>query len=252
VTVSGPAPLVNQVASVQTTLTLGNASATIQEQRPLRALDETGKEVRGVTLDPSEAQVTQIITRKQNAREVGVRAATEGVLPDGYWLSNLRAVPNTVTLRGAPETLAELGGFINTLPVDISQAEGNLSVETPLDLPDGITAVDQNGNPVSLVTVIVEIMPRTGDLVVTRPINLLNAPIDTELVIVPDKIDLLLSGPLPQLRAIEANPDLVQVTLNLAAWEEDEQEMVPQVTAPDGVLVQLVPGTVLVSRVPEE
>lgn len=248
VTISGPAPLVNQVASVQTTLTLDNASATIQEQRPLRALDETGKEVKGVTINPTEAQVTQIITRKQNAREVGVRAATEGILPDGYWLSNLRATPNTVTLRGAPEALAEIGGFIDTLPVDISQAEGNLSVETPLDLPDGITAVDQNGKPVSLVTVIVEVMPRIGDLVVTRPINITNAPINTELVLVPDKIDLLLSGPLPQLRAIEANPDLVQVSLDLAAWEQDKQEMIPQVTAPEGIQIQLVPSTILVSR----
>jgi diadenylate cyclase len=248
VTVNGPEPLVNQVASVQTTLTLGNASATIQEQRPLRALDEAGKEVKGITLDPGEVQVMQIITRKQNAREVGVRAVTEGVLPNGYWLSNLRATPNTVTLRGTPETLAEIGGFINTMPVDISQAEGNLSVETPLDLPDGITAVDQDGNPVSLVTVIVEVMPRTSDLVVTRPIEIINAPIDTELVLVPNKIDLLLSGPLPQLRAIEANPGLVQVILDLASWEQDKQEMVPQVTVPDGVQFQLVPNTILVSR----
>lgn len=252
VTVSGPEPLVDQVASVQTTLTLGNASATIQEQRPLRALDEMGKAVKGVTINPTEAQVTQIITRKQNAREVGVRAVIEGILPNGYWLSNLRATPNTVTLRGTPEILAEIGGFINTLPVDISQAEGNLTVETPLELPEGITAVDQNGKPVSLVAVIVEVMPRTGDLVVTRPINITNAPIDTELLFVPDQLDLLLSGPLPQLHAIEANPNLVQVYLDLATWKEDEQEMVPQVTAPDGIQIQLVPSTVLVSRVKEE
>ncbi|MBE2221424.1 MAG: TIGR00159 family protein [Anaerolineae bacterium] len=248
VSVTGPEPLVNQVAAVQTTLTLANASATIQEQRPLRAVDETGKEIKGVTLDPDEAQITQIITRKQNAREVGVRATTEGVLPEGYWLSNLRATPNNVTLRGNPEDLAEIGGFLNTLPVDISQAVGNLSVETPLDLPEGITAVDQNGKPVSLVTVIVEIMPRTGDLVVTRPINIINAPADTELTFSQDQLDLLLSGPLPQLREIESDPDLVQLTLDLSTWEQDKQEMTPQVTAPDGVQIQLVPATILVSR----
>lgn len=251
VTITGPEPLVNQVATVQTTLTVGNASATIQEQRPLRALDETGKEVKGVVLDPSEVQVTQVITRKQNAREVGVRAATEGILPDGYWLSNLRATPNTVTLRGAPEALAEIGGFISTLPVDISQAEGNLSVETPLDLPDGITAVDQNGNPVSLVTVIVEVMARTSDLVITRPINLINPPTDKKLTLSQDKLDLLLSGPLPLLRQIEANPDLVQLILDLSTWEQDKQEMTPQITAPEGVQIQLIPPTILVSRVKE-
>jgi YbbR domain-containing protein len=249
--VTGPQPLVNQVTTIQATLTLASASATIQEQRPLRALDENGKEVKGVTIDPGETQITQVITRKQNAREVGVRATTEGILPDGYWLSNLRATPNTVTLRGTPEKLAEIGGFINTLPVDISQAEGNLSVETPLDLPDGITAVDQNGKPVSLVTVIVEIMPRSGDLVVTRPINLINPPTDTELRLSQDKMDLLLSGPLPLLREIEANPDLVQLIMDLSAWEQDKQEMIPQVTAPDGVQIQLVPPTILVSRVQE-
>ena len=251
VLVTGPEPLVNQVATIQTTLTLANASATIQEKRPLRALDENGKEVKGVTIDPGEVQITQIITRKQNAREVGVRATTEGILPEGYWLSNLRATPNTVTLRGTPEKLAEIGGFINTLPVDISQAAGSLSVETPLDLPDGITAVDQNGKPVSLVTVIVEIMPRSGDLVVTRPINLINTPADTKLALSQDKMDLLLSGPVPLLREIEANPDLVQLIMDLSAWEQDKQEMIPQVTAPDGIQIQLVPPTILVSRVKE-
>ncbi len=252
VTVSGPGPLVQQVFEVRATLNLENASATIQERRPLRPLDETGKEVKGVTVEPNEVEITQIISRKQNAREVGVRATTEGVLPDGYWLSNLRAAPNTVTLRGSPETLAEIGGFINTLPVDISQAAGNLSIETPLDLPEGIFAVDQNGSPVSLVNVMVEIMPRTGDLLVTRPVRLLNVRENLELRRSPEDIDLLLSGPLPLLREIEANPELVQVTLDASIWRQDKQEMTPQVVAPEGIQIQLVPETVLVSRVKKE
>ncbi|MCZ7668318.1 MAG: hypothetical protein M5U34_14575 [Chloroflexi bacterium] len=112
--------------------------------------------------------------------------------------------------------------------------------------------MDQNGSPVSLVNVMVEIMPRTGDLLVTRPVRLLNVRENLELRRSPEDIDLLLSGPLPLLREIEANPELVQVTLDASIWRQDKQEMTPQVVAPEGIQIQLVPETVLVSRVKKE
>ncbi len=253
VKISGPEPLVARVSKINTSLALGNAGATIREIRPLRALDENGQEVTGVTLEPEQAQITLIITRRQNAREVGIQPVTSGTLPNGYWLNSLRVTPTTVTLRGSAEILAELGGFVDTLPVDISQTIGLQTIQVPLDLPPGIEAVDQAGTVMPVVTVEVQAMPRSGDLVQTRTVTLFGLPEGVTVSINPTKVDLLLSGPLPTLWKIETSPDLVQVYLDISSVSIGlEQEMELKTVLPEGVQAQLIPATIRVKSAADE
>jgi diadenylate cyclase len=252
VRVSGPEPLVARVSKLVTTLALGNATATIREIRPLRAVDEQGLEVAGVTLEPAQAHITLVITRRQNAREVGIQPITSGTLPDGYWLSSLKVTPTNITLRGNAEQLAELGGFVDTLPVDVTQIFGLQTIQVPLDLPVGIEAVDQSGNVLSLVTVEVQATPRSGDLVQTRTVELFGIPEGSSFLVTPVKVELLLSGPLPTLWEIEKNPEMVQVNLDVSSWQSGvEQEVSPLVVLPEGVAVQIVPDMIRVKWVEE-
>ena len=252
VRISGPEPLVAQVSTVQTTLIVGNASATIRELRPLRALDENGNEITGVTVEPSQAQINLVISRRQNAREVGIQPITSGALPDGYWLSGLRVTPVNVTLRGKAEQIAEIDGFITTLPVDISQTVGTQTIQIPLDLPPGLEAVDQAGNVVAVVTVEVQATPRSGDLVQTRAVELFGQQSGFTYVLNPTEVELLLTGPLPTLWEIEKNPELVQVFLDAAALTPGiEQEATPQLALPEGVQAQMIPPVIRVKPVEE-
>lgn len=245
VQVSGPAPLVAKVSKVQTSLAVGNATATIREIRPLRALDENGNEVIGVTLEPAQVQVALTISRRQNAREVGVQPITTGILPDGYWLSNLRVTPTTVTLRGSAEQIAELGGYVTTLPIDASQIIGLQTIQMPLELPLGIEAVDQAGNVISVVTVEIQATPRRGDLIQTRRVTLVGQKDGVAYVVTPIEVELLLSGPLPTLWEVEANPELVQVFLDVSTLKMGiQQELVPQWLLPEGVEAQIIPPTI--------
>ncbi|KAA3664552.1 MAG: TIGR00159 family protein [Chloroflexi bacterium] len=252
VKISGPEPLVARVSKIHTSLALGNASATIREIRPLRALDENGQEVTGVTLEPAQTQITLIITRRQNAREVGIQPMTTGTLPDGYWLSSLRVTPTTVTLRGNAEELAQLGGFVDTLPVDISQTIGLQTIQVPLDLPPGVEAVDQAGTVMPVATVEVQAMPRSGDLVQTRTVTLFGQQVGVSYLANPAEIDLLLSGPLPVLWEIENNPDLVQVMIDVSKIRPGAaQELEVQIVLPNNVQAQLIPATIRVTLVEE-
>lgn len=252
VKISGPEPLVARVSKVHTTLALANATATIRELRPLHPLDENGKEVTGVTLEPAQAQITLIITRRQNAQEVGIQPVTDGTLPDGYWLSGLRVTPTTVTLRGSAELLAEIGGFVDTLPVDISQTIGLQTIQVPLDLPSGIEAVDQAGNVMPVVTLEVEATPRSGDLVQTRTVDLFGQIDGATYAANPAEVELLLSGPLPTLWEIEANPELVQVIVDVSTLLQGaEKELIPQVVLPTNVTAQLIPATIWVKILEE-
>jgi len=247
VQVMGPVPLIDQVNQVQTSISLANAAGPLRETRPLRVLDEQGREISGVTVTPDQVQITAAIHRQLNARDVSVRVVTEGTPPSDYWLSQLTVVPAGVTLQGNPAQLAGLGNFIDTLPVDVSQATGSLNLQIPLDLPPEVRALDSSGNPLPAVAVSAVIEARSGNLAVTRPIELIGTPLRTTVNVDPSQVDLLLSGPLPLLNEIETNPKLVRTLVDVAQMSLSQtSELTPQVILPAGIAMQLIPPTVVV------
>jgi YbbR domain-containing protein len=255
--VSGPKPLVDQVNTVQATLSVDNPTTSIQEIRPLLALDAEGNLVEGVTVDPNQTQVSLAVTRKRNARDVGIRAITTGTPPEGYWLSGLSVEPSVVTIQGDTAVLNEIGSYVDTLPVDISQATGQLTVDVPLAIPAEVEVITTEGVPVKTVTVVAQVTTRSGDLSLTREVELFNTAAGITVTVQPETIDLLLSGPLPILQDIEAHPELVQVFLNAAGLTEAGQtEVEPEIRFPDGLKVQLAPATVTITIItppePEE
>jgi diadenylate cyclase len=250
VTVTGPQPLLDRIDQVQAALSISSATTTIRETRPLRALDAAGNEVAGIALEPAQVQVIVPISRRQDALDVGIRAVTEGTPPEGYWLSSLSVAPANVTLQGEPALLGDLNGFVDTLPVDLREAVGPLSIQVPLQLPPGITAVDNNGIPIFSVTVNAQISARTGDLLLQRPVEVLGARAGVTVTVDPHQMELLISGPLPTLNEIERNPNLVRVILDISEMAPGDgltAPRTPRLIIPDGVQAQLIRDTVLVT-----
>jgi YbbR domain-containing protein len=142
-----------------------------------------------------------------------------------------------------------MGGFVDTVPIDVSQAFGDLEVQVPLDLPAGIQALDSNtGNVVRTVTVLAQIKTRTGDMVTTRPVELLGATSEFTVTINPPEVDLLLTGPLPTLNEIETISDLIRVGVDVSSLTPGQSlNLTPSVFVPEGVKAQLMPPAVSVS-----
>ena len=250
VEIIGPAPIVDQVNQIQTSISLANATSSVRETRPIRGLDEQGREIAGITLQPDRVQVNVTVRRRLNAVDVGVRAITSGTPPTDYWLSSLTVTPSNVTLQGDRELLTEINGFVETLPVDISEAVGDIKVDVPLNLPLDVQALDSAGNIAKTVTVSARITPRSGDLLVTRPVELVNISpgITTTVLIEPRLVDVLLSGPLPTLNQIESNPNMVRVLVDGAGLTTGQSAgLAPNVVVPEGVRAQLAPPSVLVT-----
>lgn len=244
----GPAPTVDRISQVRTTMSVANATTSLQEMRPLRALDEAGREVTGISLQPAQVQVNVPIRRRLNALDVGVRAVITGTLSPGYWLSGLSVNPNSITVRGSRDQLAEINGFVDTLAVDVSQASGDLRVEIPLDLPPDVQAIDSEGDLIKTVIVEARVAPRRGDLAVTRPVEVIGFRSGITATLNPDQIDLLLSGPLPTLNQIATDPSLVRVLVDISeAPAGQATDLTPTVVAPEGIRAQLVPPSVLVT-----
>lgn len=247
--VVGPTPLVEQVTEIRATLSLSTTRGPVDTMQPLFALDENGREVREVSLRPTHANVRLNVARRPNMREVGVAIVTQGEPAPGFWVSGLTAQPPSVVLNGAEAPLAGDSNAIATLPVDISGAAGDLSVDVPLDLPPRMTAQTLAGDSLSSVRVTVRISAHQGNLSLTRPVELSNPATATNLVVTPEEVEVILSGPLVTLQEIEENPDLVRVLLEeveVSASESSEQT--PRVVVPEGVRAQLIPAQVTVSR----
>jgi diadenylate cyclase len=253
VTVTGPENSIERTVVAGATISVENATSTVRADRPLTAYDIEGVRVSDVTIQPSEVSVTVIIRSRGNARDVGVRAVTTGSPPEGFWLSGLTVEPAGVTIQGDPELIDQLGSFVDTLPVDLSEARGELVVEVPLDLPADVQAVDQNGNALSTVTVTALVAARSGDLLTERPVEIINDRGNNTITVEPNSVELLLSGPLPMLNQIEQEPDLVRVVIDALQLSSNRSvEVTPDVLAPEEVRVQLVDTSVLVTTEPNE
>ena len=251
VLLTGPEPAVNSVTAVVARISVANATATVNGSRPALPLDAEGREVTGLTVEPPQVDVTVVIRRRIDARDVGVRAVTTGSPPDGYWLSGLTVEPAAVTIQGNPNVIADMAGFVDTLPVDLSAATGETVVETPLDLPPDVQALDASGRTLSTVRVTAQVSARSSDLLLERAVQIINDNGELVITLQPATVQLLLSGPLPTLNRIEAEPGLVQVVIDARdAVSGQSVEITPQVIAPPDVDVQLVETAVLVSAEP--
>ncbi|MCO5186673.1 MAG: diadenylate cyclase CdaA [Anaerolineae bacterium] len=251
VTVVGPQTTVERIARAVASVSIANAASTVRSIVPVRLLDQEGNQVTGITPVPANAEITVSIVQRFDAKDVGVRAVTTGTPPEGYWLSSLRTEPATVTLQGRPTALANYEGFIDTLPVDISEAESELRVQTPLDLAEGVEALDASGAPITTVTVIATVSERRGDIVLTLPIAIVGGDGMT-VTVQPQSVDVLLSGPTPTLERIQADPSLVTVTVDVSTLVPGEsREVTPRVVVPNDIIAQLVTRNVIVTRTVE-
>lgn len=251
VTIVGPETTVARITSAVASVSIANATSTVRTAAPVQLLDADGNPITGVTPIPANVEVTVTIVQRFDAKDVGVRAVTTGTPPEGYWLSSLRTEPATVTLQGNPSALSQYEGFVDTLPVDISGAESELRVQTPLDLADGVEALDASGAPITTVTVIATVGERRSDIVLTLPIELVGGE-GLTVTLQPQLVDVLLSGPTPTLERIQADPSLVKVTVDVSTLAPGEsREVTPRVVAPSGIITQLVTRNVIVTRAAE-
>ncbi len=250
VVVVGAESTIDQIASLQAEAVITGDNALESSRVEVIPINEDGQTVEGVTLQPQEIQVNVTIGQRANSRLIGINVETEGDLPTGYRINRIRTIPSRVIVLGSPELLDTLGNFISTVPIDISQIVGDLSVEVPLSTPPDLEFLTEEGEALVAVRVELEVVARTGALNITRQIEILNQ-VNGTLSLDLNSIDVVLSGPIPILDEIEANPGLIRIYVDASELENlspgETMIVTPQVVAPDEVDVQLIPMTIQVT-----
>jgi YbbR domain-containing protein len=189
--------MVEQVHRATVDIYLRDVKETFVGTRRVVARQANDELVGFVSIDPSMVGITIPVVQKTGFAEVAVRPVLTGNVGVGYWVSNITVDPATMTLVGDPAVISQIGSFVQTLPLDISGATGDIVERMPLDLPEGASPVGIQG---VLVTVNVESQP--GSLIVSRKVVVRGLSPELTAAVSPEEVNVTLFGPLPRLNAL--------------------------------------------------
>ena len=242
VAVSGAASLVTQIDEVRASMDISGATETIQRDVALVAVDQNGEPVSGVTITPLDVSVTQPIFLQGGYRNVIVRVETTGQPANGYKLTNITVSPlNVVVFSSDPQLVNDLPGYVETEPVDLTDAVDDIDTYVAISLSEGVTMVGDQ-----FVLVQVSIAAIEGSLTISHPVIPIGLLPIHAAVISPETVDVILSGPVPVLDTL--TPDDVRVVIDVTDLDLGTYQLEPIVEViPDRIVVEAVlPSTVSV------
>jgi YbbR domain-containing protein len=258
VSVVGPESLVMQVDEVRARLDISDARETINIDLPLEALDANGNRVSDDTdmseikleIIPNEVSVTQPISLLGGYRNVVVRALTLGDPASGYTLRNITvSPPNVLVFSADPQLVMDLPGFVETVPLDISGLEDDIDTLLTLDLPEGISVVGDR-----TVLVEVSISPILGNIRITLPVIPIGLLPFQTAEISPERVELIISGPVPLLNMLESSD--IEVVVDLRNFDlgtyivDPEVNLLPEDLQVDSILPESVEVNVIRAPTP--
>ena len=198
VTVSGAESQVNRVDQVRILLDISGAAESIDQRVSLEALDETGTPVTNVEITPAEVAVNLPVQLLGGFKNAAVKVVTKGQVADGYRLTSISVSPPTVTLfSDDPNLIEEIPGYVETLPVDLSNLTDDIEISTGLNLPEGVTLVREPSVLVQVAVAAIE-----GSLTLTVPVEAIGLTPELGAIISPVSVDVIISGPLNVLEQL--------------------------------------------------
>lgn len=251
VTVSGPKSLVERVESVQATFDLSNVRESIDETLSLHAIDELNQRVDGVTLSEDEVRLLIPISQQGGYRDVAVKVLVTGQVANLHRLTNISVFPLVVTLYSSdPELVNELPGVVETEPLDINGINADISARLQLTLPENILIV---GDQTVLVTVAVEAI-LGSQTISEKPLEIINLDPNLSATLSSLTVDVIISGPLPLLDAL--NETDLRVFVDLAGLGIGTHQLTPsfEILNDEIQVESLLPESieVILSETPQE
>jgi len=229
VTVSGPRTAVESVAKVVGSVSLANQRTTFEESTAVSAFNADGRVVPNVKIEPAQVTVRVVVQKKENFREVAVRARTSGVPARGYFVSSVSVTPSTVTVYGAPKVIDTLDGVVDVAQeIDTTGASRSFAEKTTLSLPEGVEVYGASGNEPFEVTVTIGIDAVIGGATIELPLRIVGLADGLTAEIAVPVVDVLLTGPSAILDGLQTN--LLDATLDVAGLGEGTHQVVPEVS----------------------
>ena len=227
VTVSGPKSLVDRVDAAEIHLDLTNRQRPIDQELQIIPVDFEGQPVEGLTLSAESVRVSLQITKRENIRRLVVVPIIEGreELEAEGWYRLVRIVhdpPEVAVFSEDPEALEALPGYVQTLPIDVSNVTESIERWVPLDLPQGFSLIG-----VQSIKVTVEIEPIMTTTAISRPVEVEGLGYGLYAYPSPEQVGLILSGPAAVLDTL--TPEQVHVVVDVSTLPVGTHVLEPQI-----------------------
>lgn len=236
VTIAGPRSLVDSVVEVVARVWLRGSKTNVESTVAPLALDKDGQVVADVNLAPRTVAVTLMVEPMAEFRDVTVRAVLKGAPAAGYWVSNITVEPAAVTVQGKPEIIRTIPAVVSTVPIDITGLKESQNKRVGLTLPEGVTVYSTEASGQG-VTVRIEVTAIQGGKTVQPRVEVLNLRSGLTATLAPDSVDVILSGPMPDLQALQAED--VRVVVNLFGLGVGRHRVTPTILLPEGTTLKV-------------
>ncbi|MEK7324193.1 MAG: CdaR family protein, partial [Chloroflexota bacterium] len=173
--------------------------------------------------------------------DVAVKAVVVGQVASGYSLTNYVVSPLVVTVFSSdPALVANMPGFVETEPLDISDANDDKEARLSLKLPEGVSLV----SPQTTVLVQASIDAIVTSTTIERELEVQGLGQGLSAAISPTTVVVILTGPVSTLDAL--TPEDVHVVLNLLNLPPGVHQVSPEVVdLPERVTAKTIsPATI--------
>ncbi|GAB4399822.1 MAG: hypothetical protein OHK003_24640 [Anaerolineales bacterium] len=247
VTVSGAQSQVQKVTRARVSIDLNRIRENFDQFVKVEALDERGQPVSGVTVSPEMVHIVLPVTQQGGYRDVAIKVTTLGRVASGYRLTDISVSPPVVTIYSTdPEIVNSLPGVLETQPLDLQNAQDDITTRLRLSIPAGVSVIGEQ-------TVLVQagVSPIESSVTISSErIEIVGLDSDLNVQISPSNVDIILSGPLPLLETLTRQSIRVTVDLtNLAAGTYQLSPKV-EVLVANIVVESILPNTIEVALTP--
>lgn len=229
VTVTGPTTAVERVAEVILPVTIDRQSESYDASYMPFAVDGSGQRITEVDILPDT--VLTHVEVQTRGKAVSVIPTITGIPAEGYAVQQRRALPDTIVVDGPEEVLNDLL-FVNTEPVDVSDATQSISTRVGLaDLPDEVTVLEPAGGTVE-VRVAIEDTSSSSQTLNDLPIESIGLENGLTATFEPGSVSIQVSAPVDILQAM--TPEDISILIDLAGLGPGSYRLAPEVTVPQG------------------
>ncbi|MCB0102084.1 MAG: hypothetical protein H6635_02570 [Anaerolineales bacterium] len=241
VIISGAQSQVEKVSRVQASLDLNRTRDSFDQTIKLDVLDQRGLPVNGITVSPDTAHVTIPVSQQGGYRDVAIKVTTLGRVASGYRLTDISVSPPVITIYSEdPDLVNSLPGVLETQPLDLQNAQDDITTRLKLSLPPGISVIGEQ-------TVLVQagVSPIESSVTISgQRIEVIGLSEDLDVQISPTSVDIILSGPLPVLDTLTRQS--VRVTVDLTGLTAGTYQLTPivEVLVSDVAVESILPNAI--------